>query len=170
MLEDLAADISSFQSGKSVREQDDELWTGATSPAAAWNPKRLMGLWRWPGVGHGLSGSYLWTPDLGALWHTIHRRSSQSFAFQDFGPKKTQNSVFIYNSGHLSPIAYNEIICHFFFPICLETFANKHSDTGKDLCNEEAVAVEQSGPRAARTTTIHEALWAEHVAMQYLSL
>lgn len=81
--------------------------------------------------------------------------------------------MFIYNSGHLShlsPIAYNEIICPFFFPICLETFANKHGDTGMDLCNEEAVAVEQSGPRAARTTTIHGALRAEHVAMQYLSL
>ncbi|OPJ79491.1 hypothetical protein AV530_001621 [Patagioenas fasciata monilis] len=42
--------------------------------------------------------------------------------------------------------------------VCLETFASEHGDTGMDLCNEEAVGVEQSGPRAARTTTIHGAL------------
>jgi len=95
--------------------------------------------------------SYLWIPDLEALWQTIHIRRSQSLAFQDFGPLKKINACSPTILGiNLGPIVCNEITC-LFFPACLDTLANKCGDTGMDLSNEMAVVVEPSEPCAAIT-------------------
>ena len=70
---------------------------------------------------------------------------------------------------NLGPVVCNEIICGFFVA-CLETLTNKDGDAGMDLCNKTAVAVEPSGPCAARTTAIQSCMMTEYVAMQYLAL